>query len=48
MAKHALGKLSYEEMRVGVIFGFLKQILRIGREFNGGLGERPQIYFCLG
>ena len=33
-AKHSLGDLTHETMHVGVIFGFLSQILRYAKEFE--------------
>ena len=34
VAKHSMGNLSFEEKRVGVIFGFLRQILSFAKRFN--------------
>jgi DNA polymerase-1 len=33
-ARHTLGNLSFEEKKVGIIFGFLKQILAVSKRFN--------------
>lgn len=40
-AKHSLRDLSYEELKTGVIFGFLGQILRIATDY-----ETNDISFC--
>lgn len=32
--KHTIGDLSYEEQKVGVVFGFLKKLLSLSKEFN--------------
>lgn len=40
-AKHTIGDLSYEEQKVGIIFGFLKQMLSLSKRF-----ENPQFLFC--
>jgi DNA polymerase I len=39
--KHTIGDLSHEEQKVGIIFGFLKQILSLSKRF-----ETNQFLFC--
>ena len=34
MAKHSMGGLSYESQKVGVIFGFLRQLLKLSKLYN--------------
>lgn len=33
-AKHTLGDLSFEEQKVGIIFGFMKRLLSLSKEFD--------------
>jgi DNA polymerase-1 len=40
-AKHTIGDLSYEEQKVGIIFGFLRQMLSLSKRF-----ETNQFLFC--
>ena len=40
-AKHTMGDLSYEEQKVGIIFGFLKQLLSLAKRF-----ETNSFLFC--
>jgi len=39
--KHTMGELSYEEKKVGIIFGFLRQMLSIAKRF-----DTNQFIFC--
>jgi 5'-3' exonuclease len=34
LAKHSMGNLSYDEMEVGVIFGFMRQIITLSKAFK--------------